>query len=136
MQDDVSRLLSGRTIHYRNPNYDERDRPDEVYIDSVEEVSDWIFDGSSDFLGEGVILVNFEATVEVSVDDPDGGPYYDEDGGPNSSRMVTVGGAVTMSINQDDLRQFPAQSLGRPLLEAATVGIDELDQVSLVSRSH
>ena len=98
MENDVASLVAGKTVDYRNPHYDEKEGPDEIYIDSVQEVSDWTFDGTSDYLGEGVILVNFQARVEISADDPMGGPWHDEDGNLDSSRMVTISGAVSISV--------------------------------------
>jgi hypothetical protein len=136
MEDDVSRLVAGKTLNYRNPNYDEKEGPDEIYVDSVQEVSGWTFDGTSDYLGEGVALVNFEASVEIDADDPMGGSWYDDDGNPDSSRTVRVSGAVSISINLDDLWRDPAKTSGLELLNAAAVGIDELDDISLVSRSY
>lgn len=133
MEGDVSRLVAGRTIHYRNPNYDEREGPDEIYVDSVQDVSEWIFDGTSDYLGEGVVLVNFEASVEIDADDPLGGSRYDNSGNPDSSRTVNVWGAVSISIELDSLWRDPTKTLGSELLNAATVSIDELDDISLVS---
>jgi hypothetical protein len=135
MENDVSRLVTGKTLDYRNPNYDEKEGPDEIYIDSVQEVSDWTFDGSSDYLGEGVILVNFEARVEIDADDPMGGEWHDDEGNLDSSRMVTVSGAVSISLDTDDLARDPAITSGLELLNAATVSIDELDDISLVPRS-
>jgi len=136
MESDVSRLVAGKTLDYRNPHYDEKEGPDEIYIASVQEVSEWTFDGSSDYLGEGVILVNFEASVEIEADDPMGGDWYDDEGSLDSSRMVTVSGAVSVSLDLDDLWRDPAKITGLELLKAATVSIDELDDISLVARSH
>ena len=137
MEDNVASLVAGKTLDYRNPNYDEKEGPGRyLNIDSVEEVSDWAFDGSSDYLGEGVILVNFEARVEVSADDPMGGPRYDEEGNLDSSRMVTISGAVSISFDQVDLLQYPINTSGQELLKAATVSIDELDDISLIARSY
>ena len=136
MEHDVASLVAGKTLDYRNPHYDEKEGPDEIYIDSVEEVSAWTFDGTSDYLGEGVILVNFEARVEVSADDPMGGPWYDEEGNLDSSRMVTISGAVSISFDPVDLLQNPINTSGQELLKAATVSIDELDDISLVARSY
>jgi PIN domain len=136
MEEHVASLVAGKTLDYHNPHYDEREGPDEIYIDSVEEASDWTFDGTSDYLGEGVILVNFEARVEVSADDPMGGPWHDEEGNLDSSRMVTISGAVSISLDPVDLLQKPINTSGQELLKAATVSIDELDDISLVARSH
>jgi len=88
LEPDVLRLVSGRTLTYRNPDYDEKDGPDELYIESGEEVCDWTIDGEYDYLGEGVILVSFGARVEVSVDDPMASPYYDDSGNRDYSRTV------------------------------------------------
>ena len=136
MEDDIGRLLTGKTLTYRNPHYDDKDIPDELYIDSVEEVSEWTFDGTSHNLGEGVILVEFEAEVQISVDDPMGGTYYDEEGHPDSSREVKVLGAVSLKLDPADLLQHPMNSSGEQLLRAASVSIDELDDITLVSRSY
>ena len=136
MEDDVSRLMAGKTLDYRNPHYNEKDGPDELYIDSVQEVSEWTFDGTSDYLGEGVILVNFQARVEISADDPMGGPWHDEDGDLDSSRMVTISGAVSISGDPVDLKENPMKSSGQQLLEGADVSIDQLDDISLVPRSY
>jgi hypothetical protein len=48
MEDDVASLVAGKTLDYRNPHYDEKEGLGEIYIDSVEEVSAWTFDGTSD----------------------------------------------------------------------------------------
>ena len=136
MEDDICRLLTGKTLTYRNPHYDDKDSPDELYVDSVEEVSEWTSDGTSHNLGEGVILVEFEAELQISVDDPMGGTYYDEEGHPDSSREVKVSGAVSLKLAPADLMQHPMNSSGAQLLAAATVSIDELDDISLVPRSY
>jgi hypothetical protein len=136
MEEDVSRLVAGKTLTYRNPHYDEKDTPDELYVDSVEEVSEWMFDGSSDYLGEGVILVNFEARVEISADDPMGASWYNEELYPDYSREVKVWGAVSLKLDTADRLQHPIKSSGTQLLAAATVSIDELDDISLVPRSY
>ena len=136
MENDVASLVAGKTLRYRNPHYDEKEGPDEIYIDSVEEVSEWTFDGTSDYLGEGVILVNFEARVEVSADDPMGGPWYDEEGNLDSSRIVTISGAVSIRFDPVDLLQNPINTSGQELLKATTVSIDELDDISLIARSY
>jgi hypothetical protein len=136
MEDDVASLVAGKTLDYRNPHYDEKEGPDEIYIDSVEDVSDWTFDGTSDYLGEGVILVNFDARVEVSADDPMGGPWRDEEGNLDSSRIVTISGAVSIRFDPVDLLQNPINTSGQELLKAATVSIDELDDISLIARSY
>jgi len=132
----ASSLVTGRTLHYRNPQYDERDGLDELYIDSVNEVSGWSFDGESDHVGEGVILVNFEARAQVSVDDPLPGPYYDEDGHLDFSREVTVSDALSLNLDPVDLRQNSMNSAGDVLLKSATASVDELDDISLVSRGY
>ena len=128
--------LLGTRFDDRNPRYDEKEGPDEIYIDSVQEVSEWTFDGTSDYLREGVILVNFQARVEISADDPMGGPSHDEDGDLDSSRMVTVSGAVLISVDPVDLMENPMKSSGQQLLERADVSIDDLDDISLVPRSY
>jgi hypothetical protein len=135
LEAQVSRLVAGKTIHYRNPHYDERDGPDELYIDSVEEVSDWTFE-DSDYLGEGVITVVFGAKAEVSVDDQLGGNYYDEDGTPDSSRMVTISGAVSIAVDPQDLLQNPSKETPDELLDRAAISIDEVDDISLVRRPY
>ena len=136
LENDVASLVAGKTLRYRNPHYDEKEGPDEIYIDSVDEVSDWTFDGNSDYLGEGVILVDFEARVEVSADDPMGGPWYDEEGNLDSSRMVTISGAVSIRFDRVHLLQNPINISEQELLKAATVSIDELDDISLIARSY
>ncbi|MBL8295438.1 MAG: DUF4935 domain-containing protein [Bryobacterales bacterium] len=136
MEEDVASLVAGQTLEYWNPHYDEEEGPDEIYIDSVEEVSDWTFDGNSDYLGEGVILVSFEARVEVFADDPMGGPWHDEEGNLDSSRIVTISGALSISLDQVDLLKDSTNTSGQELLKAATVSIDELDDISLVARSY
>jgi hypothetical protein len=136
MEDDVSRLITGKILDYRNPHYDEKDGPDHLYVDSVQEVSEWTFDGSSDYLGEGVILVNFEASVEIDADDPNSSTWYDDEGNPDSSRTVTVSGAVSITVDPVDLRANPLRTSGKKLLECAEVSIDELDDISLVPRSY
>ena len=136
MEDDVASLIAGKTLGYRNPHYDEKEGPDEIYIDSVEEVSDWTLDGTSDYLGEGVVLVDFEARVEVSADDPMGGPWYDEEGNLDSSRKVTISGAISISFDPVDLLQNPINISEQELLKTATVSIDELDDISLIARSY
>ena len=40
LENDVSRLVSSKTIHYRNRWYDENDGQDEIYIASVQDVYD------------------------------------------------------------------------------------------------
>ena len=65
-----------------------------------------------------------------------GGAWYDDEGSLDSSRMVTVSGAVSISRDLDDLSRDPAKTTGLELLKAATVSIDELDDISLVSRSY
>lgn len=132
LESDVFRLVSGRTLEYRNPRYDEREAHDDIYIASAQEVSGWTFDGTHDYLGEGVILVNFEARVEIEADDSSGDIWYDDDGYPDSSRMVDVSGAVSISLDPDDLWRDPAKATGPELLKAANVSIDELDDISLV----
>ena len=102
----------------------------------MQEVSEWTFDGTSDYLREGVILVNFQARVEISADDPMGGPWHDEDGDLDSSRMVTVSGAVSISVDPVDLMENPIKSSGQQLLERANVSIEDLDDISLVPRSY
>ena len=136
LESDVSSLVTGRTLRYRNPQYDEKEGLDELYIDTVNEVSGWSFDGESDYLGEGVILVNFEARAQVSVDDPLPGPYYDEDGHLDFSREVTVSGALSLNLDPVDLRQNSMNSVGEVLLKSATASVDELDDISLVSRGY
>jgi hypothetical protein len=136
LEADVSRLVAGKTLDYRNPRYDAKEGPDEIYIDSVKEVSDWAFDGTHDYLGEGVILVNFEARAEIEADDPMGDPWHDDEGNLDSSRIVTVSGAVSISLDLDDLSRDPARTSGSELLKSATVSIDELDDISLVARSY
>jgi len=135
MESDVTRLVAGKTLDYRDPRYDEKEGPDELYIESVEDISHWNFNGTSDYLGEGVILVNFEASVEVSVDDPMGSPYYDEEGDLECSRVVMVSGAVSLNLAPVDLKN-PLNSSGEQLLKTAAVSIDELDDISLVSRRY
>jgi hypothetical protein len=136
MEDDISRLVAGKTLQYRNPNHDEKEGPDEIFIDSVQEVSEWTFDGTSDYLGEGVVLVNFEASVEIDADDPMGGSWHDEEGNLDSSRIVTVLGAVSISLDVDDISRDPAKTTGVALLNSATVSVDQLDDISLVPRSY
>jgi hypothetical protein len=136
MESDVSRLVTGKTLDYRNPDYDDKESPDEIYIDSAQEVSDWTFDGSSDYLGEGVVMVNFGARVAIDADDPMGGEWRDDEGNLDSSRMVTVSGAVSISLDLDDLSRDPSRTTGLELLESGTVSIDELDDISLVPRSY
>jgi hypothetical protein len=65
-----------------------------------------------------------------------GGPWYDEEGNLDSSRMVTISGAVSISVDPVDLLQNPINTSGQELLKAATVSIDELDDISLVARSY
>ena len=134
MGEDVSSLVTGKTLDYRSPHYDEKEGPDEIYIESVEEVSEWAFDGSSDYLGEGVILVNFDARVEISADDPMGDAWRDENGKLDSSRTVSISGAVSISLDSSELLQNPINTSGKELLKAARVSIDELDDISLVAR--
>ena len=134
LEDNVSHLVSGKTLHYRNRWYDEKDSPDEIYIASVQEVSDWRFDGH-DYLGEGVAVVDFKASVEIEADDP-GSEWRDEDGNLDSSRTVTVSGAVSISLDLVDLSRDPAKVSGAELLKGASISIDELDDISLVDRSH
>ena len=55
---------------------------------------------------------------------------------PDSSRIARVSGAVSISLDLDDLWRNPAKTPGLELLNAATVSIDELDDISLVSRSY
>jgi hypothetical protein len=136
LEADVSRLVAGRTLDYRNPRYDEKEGPDEIYIDSVQEVYDWTFDGTHDYLGEGVILVNFEARAEIEADDPTGDTWHDEEGNVDSSRVVTVSAAVSVSLDLDDLLRDPARTSAPELLAAARVNIDELYDISLVARSY
>jgi hypothetical protein len=135
LETQVSRLLAGKMVKYRNPHYDERDGPDQLYIDSVEEVSDWTFE-ESDYLGEGVIIVNFYAKAEVDVDDPLSRPYYDEEGSLDSSRMVEIQGEVSITVEPDDLLRNPEKLSPERLLEEAEVRVDELDDISLVSRPY
>jgi len=94
MESDVSRLVTGKTLDYRHPDYDDKESPDEIYLDSAQEVSDWTFDGSSDYLGEGVVLVNFEARVAIDADDPMGGEWRDDEGNLDSSRPRDQGNIV------------------------------------------
>jgi hypothetical protein len=49
---------------------------------------------------------------------------------------VTVSGAVSISLDFDDLSRDPAKITGAELLKAATVSIDELDDISLAPRSY
>jgi hypothetical protein len=133
LEDNVSHIVSGKTLHYRNRWYDEKDSPDEIYIASVQEVYEWKFDGH-DYLGEGVAVVDFEASVEIEADDS-GGERRDEDGNLDSSRTVTVSGAVSISLDLVDLSRDPAKISGVELLKGATISIDELDDISLVEGS-
>ncbi len=136
LEPDVLLLVGGRTLTYRNPDFDEKDGSDELYIESGEEVSEWTIDGEYDYLGEGVILVSFEARVEVSVDDPMASPRYDDSGDRDYSRTVKVGGAISVDIDRRELLQTPSPQSAAKFLKMAKVGIDELDYVSLVDRSY
>jgi hypothetical protein len=80
--------------------------------------------------------VSFGACVEVSVDDPMAGPYYDDSGNRDYSRTVKVGGAISLDIDRRELLQTPSPQSATKFLKIAKVRIDELDYVSLVDRSY
>ena len=92
------------------------------------------FDGY-DYLGEGVAVVDFEASVEIEADDS-GSDWRDEDGNLDSSRTVTITGAVSISLDLVDLARDPAKISGTELLKGASISIDELGDISLVPRSY
>ena len=98
MSDDVSSLLAGKPLSYRDPHLDERDDKVEMVVNSVDEVSDWSSDGSWNYDGDGVTLINFEAVAHISADDP-GSTKLDSEGNPDSSRSVRVSGVVTITID-------------------------------------
>jgi len=136
LEDHVGIRVSGRTLSYRNPHYDEKDGYDELYIESSEGVHDWNFDGDSDYLGEGVLLVNFDARVYVDVDDPMSSPYYDDEERLDTTREVTVSGVITITLEPTILQQSPKSWSGAELQKVAEISIDELYDIDLVSRSY
>jgi hypothetical protein len=135
LESQVSRLVAGKMVKYRNPHYDEKEGPDQLYIDSVQEVSDWTFE-DSDYLGEGVIIVNFLVKAEVDVDDQLAQPYYDEEGDLDSSRIVEVLGEVSITVEPEDLLQNPEKFSPEYLLDEAEVRVDEIDHISVADRSY
>ncbi len=136
IEEDISVLIAGRTVSYRNPHYDERDGPDQLYIDSVESVDELTFDGASDYLGEGVILVNFNAQATISADDSSNADYYDDSGARDITRQVTVMGALSLQMDRSHLTKMPLRWSGTHLQEVAKVSVDELDDVSVVKREY
>ena len=136
LEDDVGTRVSGRTLSYRNPHYDEKDGLDELYISLAEDVYDWTFDGESDYLGEGVILVNFDARVSVDVDDPMSGHYFDDDGNVDTTREVRVSGAVTITLDATLLQQVSRSWSAEELQAVADVSVDELYDIELATRSY
>lgn len=131
----VTDLLGGRSLSYRDSSWDEKEGSEELYIQDAETVTKWSVDLSdADYLGEGVVSLAFDATVEVAVDQPTDSGYYEEGwypgvAQPSMGATVNVDGACSFIFDQADLRN-PIADLDLPgLLERTRLEVDELHGV-------
>lgn len=117
-------------------HYKGRDEDEDLYVDVLEEIHDWsLGTDDAEYIGEGVISVSFEATIDGWLDEP---MEYGMDWYPYSSRPVVearvdVGGMCSFIIDPLDLAD-PAtcleveDGLGRVRLE-----VDELHYINVGS---
>lgn len=131
----VTDLLGGHSLSYRDSSWDEKEGSEALYIQDAETVTKWSVDlGDADYLGEGVVSLAFDATVEVAVDQPTDGGYYEEGWYPGAAQpsmgaTVNVDGACSFIFDQADLRN-PVADLDLPgLLERTRLEVDELHGV-------
>ncbi len=129
-----SALLDGLSNVAKDARYKGSDEDEDLYIDVLEEIDEW-FLGTEDaeYIGEGVISVSFEATIDGSIDQP---TEYGMDWYPYSSRPVVearvdVGGLCSFIIDPLDLADPTTcleGGLGRVRLE-----VDEVHYVNVIS---
>jgi len=130
----VTDLLGGRSVSYHDSSWDEKESPEDLYIQDAETVTRWSIDPrDADYLGEGVVSLFFEATVEVAVDQPSDSGYYEGSwfgsARPSMGATVYVEGACSFIFDQADLRN-PIADLDSPgLLERTRLEVDELHGV-------
>lgn len=131
----VTDLLGGRSMSYRDASWDEKESSEDLYIQDAETVTKWSIDADdADYLGEGVVSLPFEATVDVAVDQPTDSSYYDEGWFPGAAQpsmgaTVAVEGACSFIFDQADLRNPIADLDVQGLLERTRLEIDELHGV-------
>lgn len=129
-------LLEGLSNIAKSAHYKGRDEDEDLYIDVLEEIDEWSL-GTNDasYLGEGVIWVSFEATIDGWIDQPTeyGMDWYPYLSRPGVEARVDVGGSCSFIIDPLDLAD-PATcleaegGLGRVRLE-----VDELHYVNVIS---
>jgi hypothetical protein len=126
----VAVLLGGRSLSYRDSSWDEKESSEDLYIQDPGTVTMWSVDfDDADYLGEGVVSLAFDATVEVAVDQPTDSSYYEEGwypgvAQPSMGATVNVDGACSFIFDQADLRN-PVADLDLPgLLERTRLEVE------------
>lgn len=129
-------LLDSLSNIAKDAHYKGRDEDEDLYIDVLEEVDEWSLEtDDAEYIGEGVISISFEATIDGWVDEPteygmDWYPYFSR---PVVAARVDVGGLCSFIIDPLDLAD-PATclevegGLGRVRLE-----VDELHYINVIS---
>lgn len=131
-----SALLDGLSNIAKDAHYKGRDEDEDLYIDVLEEIDEWsLRTDDAEYIGEGVISVSFEATIDGSIDQPTeyGMDWYPYLSRPVVEARVDVGGLCSFIIDPLDLAD-PATclevegGLGRVRLE-----VDELHYIKVTS---
>jgi hypothetical protein len=129
-------LLEGLSNIAKDAHYKGRDEEEDLYIDVLEEIYEWsLGTDDAEYIGEGVISVSFEATIDGSIDEPSeyGMDWYPYSSRPVVEARVDVGGLCSFIIDPLDLAD-PATclevggGLGRVRLE-----VDEIHYINVSS---
>lgn len=105
---------------------------EELYLETVGRVVEWEVGDDVDYLGEGIISVDFTATVEVSVDTSTGNEYLDDIYGASAERRVEVSGALSVQMDVAELRKPASDWSGVKLGNIARIEVDELHDTELL----